>query len=977
MRKKLLDAVKTSLIDIKQESQSRLRPNLLYNDYENGTVVLTELEEQLKECQEFWFSVAFITQSGIIMLKSLLKELERKNIRGRILTTNYLMFNSPKALKELLQFKNLEVRMFMEEAFHIKGYFFYHDNIRVFIVGSSNLTQGALKKNKEWNMKMTSMLEGEIVQQVETEFDIMWKRAIQLTEEWIDTEYMPFYQEKKKIDRLDKEQFYFNKEIKPNKMQKEALEALNRLRKKNARRALLISATGTGKTYLSAFDIKSYKPKKMLFLVHREQILKQAKQSFERVLGNQITMGLLTGNCQEKDADYIFATIQTMSKKTILELFKREHFEYIIIDETHKAGAQSYQTIIDYFQPKFLLGMTASPERMDGFDIFSLFDHNIAYEIRLQQAMEEDLLCPFHYFGVSELNIDGKEVEDHTEFRYLTSDERVNHIIENIKFYGYSGDRVRGLMFCGCIEEARELSSKFNKRGYQTVALSGNDSQEVREESIQKLEQEKRDDGLDYIFTVDIFNEGIDIPCVNQVIMLRPTKSSIIFVQQLGRGLRKYKEKEYVVVIDFIGNYKNNFLIPIALSGDRSYNKDTIRKYITEGSKVVPGCSTIHFDEIAKERIYHSINNTNFSNFRLLKESYINLKYKLGKIPSLMDFYRNGSIDVSLIFDSCKCYYLFLRRVEKEYIIELSEEQIKVLEHISMLLANGKRPHELYILYELMIRDKMTIEDWKAELEEKYSIQVQEQSLLSAIRILKGGFVNGNDKKKYGDCQYIDIVWRNNQKKEQMQVRQKENSMGMIQRGTFYERLIQHSEFKYYLQDVLEYGLQVYKNNYCVPNQSEGLKLYEKYSRKDVCRILNWENDESSTVYGYKIKHNTCIIFVTYHKSEGISESTKYEDVFLDEKTFSWMTRSNVHMMSKEPEAIFNYKETGMSIHLFVKKSDGEGRDFYYLGQVEPLREYSKETTQRNDQGKLLPIVNIVFALKKPVKLDLYNYLIH
>lgn len=591
--------------------------------------------------------------------------------------------------------------------------------------------------------------------------------------------------------------------------------------------------------------------------------------------------------------------------------------------------------------------------------------------------MEEDLLCPFHYFGVSELNIDGKEVEDHTEFRYLTSDERVNHIIENIKFYGYSGDRVRGLIFCGCIEEARELSSKFNKRGYQTVALSGNDSQEVREESIQKLEQEKRDDGLDYIFTVDIFNEGIDIPCVNQVIMLRPTKSSIIFVQQLGRGLRKYKEKEYVVVIDFIGNYKNNFLIPIALSGDRSYNKDTIRKYITEGSKVVPGCSTIHFDEIAKERIYHSINNTNFSNFKLLKESYINLKYKLGKIPSLMDFYRNGSIDVSLIFDSCKCYYLFLRRVEKEYIIELSEEQIKVLEHISMLLANGKRPHELYILYELMIRDKMTIEEWKAELEEKYSIQVQEQSLLSAIRILKGGFVNGNDKKKYGDCQYIDIVWRNNQKKEQMQVRQKENSMGMIQRGTFYERLIQHSEFKYYLQDVLEYGLQVYKNNYCVPNQSEGLKLYEKYSRKDVCRILNWENDESSTVYGYKIKHNTCIIFVTYHKSEGISESTKYEDVFLDEKTFSWMTRSNVHMMSKEPEAIFNYKETGMSIHLFVKKSDGEGRDFYYLGQVEPLREYSKETTQRNDQGKLLPIVNIVFALKKPVKLDLYNYLIH
>ena len=202
--------------------------------------------------------------------------------------------------------------------------------------------------------------------------------------------------------------------------------------------------------------------------------------------------------------------------------------------------------------------MTASPERTDGFDIYQLFNHNIAYEIRLQKALEENMLCPFHYFGITDLMVDGKEIGDVSEFRYLISDERVNNIISKIEYYGYSGNRAKGLIFCSKKEEARELSELFNQRGYQTTALTGEDRQEVREEAVAKLEQDQRENGLDYIFIVDIFNEGIDIPCVNQVVMLRPTESAIIFVQQLGRGLRKCHDKEYVVVIDFIGNYAKN-----------------------------------------------------------------------------------------------------------------------------------------------------------------------------------------------------------------------------------------------------------------------------------------------------------------------------------------------------------------------------------------------------------------------------------
>ena len=296
-----------------------------------------------------------------------------------------------------------------------------------------------------------------------------------------------------------------------------------------------------------------------------------------------------------------------MAKPETLARFKKDEFDTIIIDEAHRIGASSYQSIVEYFEPKFWLGMTASPERTDSYDVYEAFHHNIAYEIRLQQALEENLLCPFHYFGITDLQINGETIDEKTglkDFNKLTSDERVNYVMKQIEYYGYSGDRVKGLMFCSSKNEAILLSEKFNKRGYQTTALTGEDSQEKRELAIEKLVSNDINNKLDYIFTVDIFNEGVDIPEINQVVMLRPTESPIVFVQQLGRGLRKANEKEYVVILDFIGNYKNNFMIPIALSGDRSYNKDNIRRYVLEGDRVIPGASTIHFDEISKKRIF-------------------------------------------------------------------------------------------------------------------------------------------------------------------------------------------------------------------------------------------------------------------------------------------------------------------------------------------------------------------------------------
>lgn len=611
--------------------------------------------------------------------------------------------------------------------------------------------------------------------------------------------------------------------------------------------------------------------------------------------------------------------------------------------------------------------MTASPERTDGFDIYKLFHHNIAAEIRLQDALKYNLLCPFHYFGISDLEIDGKMIDDNTDFRYLANEARVNHIIEQAEYYGHDGNRVKGLVFCSRNDEAKALSEEFNKRGYRTLALSGANTQEEREVAVERLEMDidvlenkfvengNKVEPLDYIFTVDIFNEGIDIPKVNQVIMLRPTQSAIIFVQQLGRGLRKAADKEYVVVLDFIGNYTNNFLIPIALSGDRTYNKDTVRKYVREGSRVIPGSSTIHFDEVTKKRIFDSIDKMTTTK-KMLTDKYNQVKYKLGRIPTILDFYKLGEVDPMLFIQYAKTYDNFLRMVDKDYKVSFSEKEEQILAFVSALVVDGKRPHEL-IMLKMMMEDQIVNEDTFSKELEKIGEVYKPADYISSMRMLKMEFIAGSDVKKYSD---IELFSRS------------ESEKGILTRsGHFYEKLL-HMDFRRELDQLIEYGMLRYQDMYA-EHDDNNMVLYQKYSRKDVCRLLNWDKDESSTMYGYRIKHNTCPIFVTYEKKEDISDSTKYEDEFINHQMFSWMTRNGVSLDSRESMDIINYKESGLKICLLVKKSDGEGTDFYYMGEVEPVQ--WRQTSIQNDKGKQLPIVNFVFQLKNSVREDIYEYL--
>lgn len=577
----ILEASKTAFIDKNKASNFLFKPTFLYNDYKKGTKVLSSIKTDLINCKEFFISVAFITESGITPLLQDLKELENRGIPGKILTTDYLYFTEPKALQKLNELENIEVRMYNSQenhGLHTKGYLFKKDDFYRIILGSSNMTSNALTVNREWNMAFSSLENGEIANDILEEFKNLWDNSISLND--CLEEYNEKYTLYKRIVRDKPNPIYDVSSLKPNSMQKAFIESLNKFYENDENRALLISATGTGKTYAAAFALKEVMPKRMLFLVHREQIAKQALNTFKTVFNQNRTFGLLSGNEKNFDKDYLFSTVQMMQKEDIHQKFAPDYFDYIIIDEVHRAGANTYQKIMNYFNPKFYLGMTASPDRSDGFDIYGLFDHNIAYEIRLKQALENELLCPFHYFGIKDVIINDEEVT----FSNLTSDKRVEYIIEKAKYFGFSGSRVKGLIFCSTKKEAKELSLKFNEKGLNTIHLSGENSQDERLDAIERLTTDTRLDKLDYIFTVDIFNEGVDIPEINQVIMLRETQSPIVFIQQLGRGLRKAENKEYVVVLDFIGNYKNNFMIPIALSGDRTYNKDNLRKYLMEGT---------------------------------------------------------------------------------------------------------------------------------------------------------------------------------------------------------------------------------------------------------------------------------------------------------------------------------------------------------------------------------------------------------
>lgn len=1001
----------TGFIDKAIISQDQYQPNLLLNDKSRGKKVLSAILKELKHCNRFWFSVAFLTKSGMATLMNTLKVLEDEGIKGKVLVSQYLNFTHPEALKTLLKFNNIETRISITDAFHSKGYLFKRDDHYNLIVGSSNLTANALCSNKELNLKISATPQSKIIRDVIQEFQDNFDSA-----EVVSCEYISKYEDiylsiqdrlsknKLQLEDLSKKQSQIdNKGVKslsetsrvdddstpidllthqssersrcrqntpeflPNKMQVEALANLKSLREKSEDKALLISATGTGKTHLSAFDAKQFGAQKVLFVVHRANIAKAALVTFRDVFGSEKSMGLYSGGNRSTHTDFIFCTIQTISKDQHMNRFSSDQFDYIIIDETHRAGADTYQKIIEYFTPKFLLGMTATPERTDGFNIFKVFEHNIAYEIRLHNAMEENMLSSFHYYGVTDISVNGEVLAENSDFNILVSDERVSKIIEKAEFYGCDNGIVRGLIFCSQVQECLSLSASFNNNGYKTIPLSGQDNEEAREAAIQKLESDNPDEKIDYIFTVDIFNEGIDIPKVNQIIMLRPTQSAIIFVQQLGRGLRKAYNKDFLTVIDFIGNYQNNFLVPIALYGDTSYNKDTLRKCMASGSTLLPGASTINFDQISHKRIFDAIDSANMSLKKDLVRDYSLLKYKIGYPPMMLDFLDHGSRDPKLFVDYSKSYFNFVNSLDGQTENVLNPLNIELLQFFAIDINNGKRIEECLVLMDILSHGFCNVQKLKSKIKNIYGYLSSPETLISTINNLNFKFIRKNQEgtlvsvcEKYK----LKIVIKNGE--------------SIFPDSTLKDAL-EDPVFKRFLIDNVEYSIRTFTKMYNDQKFYQGFVLYQKYSRKDVFRILNWsQNPVAQNVGGYCVSKDksNCPLFINYHKEEGISETTKYEDRFINNSEFIMMSKSRRTLKSQDVQDIKNYRN-GLRLPLFIKKSNDEGVEFYYMGEVVPIDNRFEQTSMPTANNKEVSVVKINFRLNHSVEDSMYYYITH
>ncbi|WP_423190412.1 DUF3427 domain-containing protein [Alkalibacterium sp. f15] len=943
-------SLKKAFIDHRIQG-SHYDPKLIINDVSKKEFMLNALHDELNSCTDFFFSVAFITQDGLAALKAQLADLHKKGVKGRILTSVYLAFNKPEVFTDLLNIPNVEVRISGKTGFHSKGYLFTHHKNHSFIVGSSNLTMSALKVNYEWNVKLTSYDHGQMIQDIQDHMENEWHESKILTRSWVENytlNYNPQIEFKRSVVDED-----YPVIIEPNLMQRDALRNLRGLRARGAKKGLVISATGTGKTFLSAFDVDQFSPNRVLFIVHREQILNQAKEDYKKILGGKPSdYGILSGSHKDLEAKYLFATIQTISKEAIYSSFCQDHFDYILIDEVHKAGAISYHKVIDYFSPEFLLGMTATPERTDGFNIFELFDYNIAYEIRLQEALEEDMLCPFHYYGVIDYEKNGELISDETEFSQLIEEERVNYLLNKLSYYGCSGNIPKGLIFCSRKREAKALSIEFEARGIASAYLSGEDSLAKREEVVKRLERGE----INYIFTVDIFNEGIDIPKINQVVMLRNTQSSIIFIQQLGRGLRKDTSKKYVTVIDFIGNYKNNYLIPMALSGDVSRNKNKVRKD-TYDTDFISGVSSINFEEIAKKKIFESINKTSMDSMAELRKAFQLLYNRLGRVPYLKDFKEQEMLDPVLLANKKRSYYDFLLSMKENKEILTEEEQMYLM-IASRELLPGMRKHELMLLQRLIddqkndVKKAVSIEEL-TKWYENLSVISNNKTIQSVLNTLNLNFFTGMTRKTYGDYPLISI--------EKNKIKLSKGMRAALINGYFEKLFI----------DIIGTGLL----NATAYQPNTQLTLYEKYRRKDVLRLLNWEEQMvDQNIGGYTAKNGEFIIFVTLEKGENFAGALMaYEDELLDSTTLKWFTKSPRTLKSPEVEKLKNPKS--WTFRLFAKKSDDEGSDFYYLGEVNPVQETINELKKATREGKKKNVVEMLLKLDNPIENSLYRYL--
>ncbi len=880
----------------------------MLNKFLTNTTSITFLEkikESLSKCNEFSFSVSFIKKAGLVLLLDDLKKALNRGAKGKIITSTYQNFTDPIALDNILSLCNtysnfechLDYNSFGQAGFHTKGYLFKYDNYFEIIVGSSNITSFALVKNIEWNISMYSINNEDVIKESHLEFNNLWDKTSPLTKELIDS-YSKLIDYA--IERWDMDYtFNYINKIKPNYMQIKALKEISKLRGRGINKALIIAATGSGKTYLAAFDARNFNANRLLFVVHRDTVLNDAMKAFKNVFGTKVTYGLFTGKNKDIDRDFIFSTNLTMSSN--LSLFTRDEFDYIVIDEVHHATASTYQKILSHFNPQFLLGLTATPERMDDESVFNLFENNVPYELRLRDALLNDLIVPFKYYGINDSLIDYSEKDTTRLIRQIADDIHVDFIKENIEKYRPKA-KLKALGFCRSIEHAKLMSEKMNNLGYRTTCLTGRNDFGERIATYNALQEDQGE--IEILFTVDLLNEGIDIPAINMVLFLRPTESSTIFIQQLGRGLRKYENKEYLTVLDFIGNsYTRSVQIALAL-GNLSYNNNIDKRllalYVQKDFKQIDLPIEIHIDQIAKEKILDAIERTNFNKKQILEQEYRGFKKYLGIEGYIKHIdYLNSDVATNIMryIKRFGSYYNFLVAIGED-IPQFDEKQTKFIKYLSTFLPLI-RPYEFKIIKEIINGKNNYNEMIESIHDEKFDKNQFDHALSNLC------YEFYSEKEKSSKTKFIN---------------KNENNYSF----TFDI----NDSFVEFINDLLDYGINKYNIDFY--SCKTLLNLYYTYDRTSLLTALC--HHTLSCREGIFYKDNELYLFVDLKKDESKEEWLKYEDEFINDGILQWESQTSATLSNKKGLRLI---KTGQA-YIFVRKierEDGIILPYIYIGK--------------------------------------------
>ena len=743
-----------------------------YDDY-----LYHHMKESFKKAKKIDIIVSFLMESGVKLLEQDLIELKMKNIPIRILTGNYLNITQPSALYRLKDIfgDSADLRFFNEpnRSFHAKSYFFEYEDGADMYIGSSNLSKSAFTSGVEWNFKLDKLThQVEYEQYYQVFEDLFYNHSIKITDAELD-----FYSKNWKKNKIyqttpfpntnftevaaDEAPSYVTDLYLPRGAQIEALYHLKKTREEGFDKGLVVAATGIGKTYLAAFDSREYK--RILFVAHREEILKQAEKSFKNVRPMS-ERGFFIGNQKDTTKDIIFASVQSLGKNDSLKLFQPDYFDYIIVDEFHHAVAQNYQNIIQYFKPKFLLGLTATPERLDSKDVLAICDYNLVYEAPLKKAINQGWLVPFRYYAIFDETVNYETI-DYRNGKYQTTqlEEALSiHKRADLIFSHYKKYRsTRAMGFCMSKHHAEFMADYFVKHGVSACAVYSGDEgvhNTAREKALSKLVKGE----INVIFSVDMFNEGLDIASLDMVMMLRPTESPTIFLQQLGRGLRLYKDKHYLNVLDFIGNYKKANFSPYLMTGASKSQFKKASDVIKEDSLLPEDC-IMDFDFRLID-LFEKMDRSSIKIEKLLVEEYERIKAELGHRPSRTELFTYMDETIYLNIKSkakinpFKNYLNFLKNQN-----DLSDEEIAWLDtpavnFINMIEKTSmSKTYKLPTILAFIKNGRLELKINDDDLYESFKDFYSHGS--NAVDLLRDK--NSQTFKEWGKAEYVKLARKN------------------------------------------------------------------------------------------------------------------------------------------------------------------------------------------------------------------------